>query len=204
MRLFLYPPSVYCQKVEVAVRERLKTFEISYVDPFLESDARMLEALTPWGRTPVLVDGASVISESTIAAEYIDLAGTEGLPLLPENRAEALKARYWDRIVDLYVNVPVGRIFHQEHGLDGPRRQAVVDAARSQLRETYAVLAQHLRSATWLVGDTFSLADCAAVSLCSAADYESWSEHGPLVEYTRRLRDRPSVAETLRRAGMCL
>lgn len=74
--------------------------------------------------------------------------------------------------------------------------------ATTQLQEAYALLERELRGRTWMTGDGFTLADCAAAPALFYADtvVPFAPEQRELAAYLARLAARPSFARVLREA----
>jgi glutathione S-transferase len=74
-----------------------------------------------------------------------------------------------------------------------------VAQARDNLSAAYAFIDRHLEGRTWVIGDAFSLADCAAApALFYAVTYVPLSPQQPhLAAYFDRLMDHPPVARTI-------
>ncbi|MGH6833137.1 MAG: glutathione S-transferase family protein [Methyloceanibacter sp.] len=71
LKLYAHPFSSYCQKVLIALYENATPFEFRMLDsaPAMAE----LEALWPFRKFPVLVDGERAIRESSIIIEYLGL-----------------------------------------------------------------------------------------------------------------------------------
>ena len=77
-----------------------------------------------------------------------------------------------------------------------------VEQARNRMRTAYDIMDKAMAARTWAVGETFTLADCAA---CPALYYGSKvmpfeDTHKNLAAYYHRLLKRPSFARTLEEA----
>jgi glutathione S-transferase len=77
-----------------------------------------------------------------------------------------------------------------------------VEQASAQLHEAYEVLEQEIAAKTWMLGDTFTLADCsAAPALFYANTVVPFAEtQKNLAAYVGRLMARPSFARVLEEA----
>lgn len=201
--LHYHPLSSYCHKVLIAidvlgieVEKRL----LDLGDP--EVRASHL-ALWPKGKMPLLVDRLRPVPESSIIIEYLQRhhAGP-GRTLIPEDPELALDVRLWDRLFDLHVMTPMQALIadllrpEREHDAGG------VAKAREGLSSAYAFVDRHLEGRTWLAGDAFSMADCAAApALFYALTYVPLPpQHVHLAAYFEQLMDHPSVAATIDQA----
>jgi glutathione S-transferase len=103
--------------------------------------------------------------------------------------------RLWDRIFDNYVQTPM-----QEIVLDRLRcAHGDLSRAHVTLVTAYELADKQLASSQWIVGDEFSVADCAAVpALFYAVTLQAFPAHCTrLGAYFDRLVERPSVRRTL-------
>jgi glutathione S-transferase len=186
LTLYEHPFALYCQKVLVALNEQGVAYEI--LEEQRDFDRAQLAELWPPASIPVLRDGELIIGESSIIIEHV--AG-EGL-------VPSLEARLWDRLCDQYVSDGVQTIVLDtiEQGLD----ERAVARARSRLEMAFGMLEEQLADREFLVGATFTIADCAAApGLFFALAIHPWSEerHPRLTRYYRALAQRPSFAKVI-------
>lgn len=186
--LYEHPFASYCWKVLIALYERDVPFERVLVE-----DRAPLAEIWPPATIPVLVDGDLVLPESTTIIEH--LGG-----LVPEDPDAARDARLWDRVCDGHVMTPMQKIVAD--ALRGPddKDPAGVEDARATLDRAYALLDGHLAGTGWMAGDTFTLADCAAVpALFYGRVVHPWDEQERpnLTRYFARARARPSVTRVI-------
>jgi len=194
LALFAHPFSSYCQKVLIALYENATPFEYRMLSPDHEREIEEHRALWPLGRFPVLVDEGRVVAESTIIIEYLDVYHPGPVRLVPDARDVALETRMFDRFFDNYVMSPMQKIVADfMRGPDNRDRQGV-EEARSLLSMAYAWLEGVMKGREWAVGDSFSLADCAAAPSLFYADWVHpiGAAYQVLREYRARLLRRPS------------
>jgi glutathione S-transferase len=124
------------------------------------------------------------------------------MKLIPDNAADALQARWLDRIFDNYVMTPMMRIVSDASRPAGSRDITGVAEARACLDTSYNWLDGWMKDREWVTGSTFSLADCAAAPSLFYADWahEIAENHGQLRAYRRRLLGRPSFARAVNEA----
>ena len=193
MKLYYHPRSRYSQKVLIALYEKDVAFTPVLLYPGDPADRAELRKLTPIGKVPVLVlDDGWKIPESTIIVEYIDARGS-GPRLIPEDRDLARQTRFYDRVTDLYVTEPLGTLVHEA---DAPARVA---RAKERLEGMFTGIDAHLAERPWLMGDSFTLADCALIPALAnnrtAYPIEKWKH---VSAYLARALQRPSVARVRR------
>ena len=200
LTLHYHPLSSYCHKVLIAVdalgidvEKRL----LNLGDP--EERAAHL-ALWPTGKMPLLVDRLRPVPESSIIIEYLQRHhAASGRTLIPEDPDVALDVRLWDRLFDLQVMTPMQALTADLLRPEGGRDARGVAKAREGLSSAYAFIDRHLEGRTWVAGNAFSMADCAAApALFYAVTYVPLpAQHVQLAAYFERLMDHPSVAATI-------
>lgn len=165
MKFYFHPVSSNCQKVLMAFYERGVPFEPVVIDMFdAAENARYKAEINPLGKIPsLLTDEGEVLPESSLIIEYADLRFPDaGLPMIPEDRREALEARRWDRFVDIYLNLAFSKALQDKIRPEGKNDPFGVAEAMARLHEAYAILDNHLKDREWLAGDRLTIADCAA------------------------------------------
>lgn len=200
LTLHYHPLSSYCHKVLIALDELA-----------IEADKRLLNlgdaaertaflALWPTGKMPLLIDRGRPVPETSIIIEHLQRhhAG-QGRSLIPDDPDAALEVRLWDRLFDLYVMTPMQALTADLLRPQTDRDALGVAQARDGLSSAYAWIDRRLEGRTWVVGDAFSLADCAAAAaLFYAVSYVPIApQQGRLASYFERLFDRPSVARVI-------
>ena len=195
MKLYYNPRSTYSQKTLIALPEKRASFTPEIVD-LLNPDARAAFAkITPLGKIPVLVlDDGWKIPESSIIIEYLDAHVSTGARLIPEDVDRARQTRFHDRLADLYVNDSVAKIFFDSLKPEDKRDPDGVAAARQRLDTMFTGLDDHLGKRTWLLGDEFTMADCALIPPLGYSrtlhPFDRWKN---LTAYANRAFERPSV-----------
>lgn len=204
MTLYSHPLASFCWKVLIALYETGTPFEplmVDLADP--GSHARFLD-LWPVGKMPVLRDAARdrTVPESSIIIEYLDRHYPGPVPLLPADPEVQLEVRLWDRFFDLYVHEPMQRIVLDRTRPEGTRDPVGVEEAQRRLDTAYGMVERQVAGGGWAVGDSFTLADCAAApALFYASTLLPFSEgQDRLAAYLERLVTRPSVARVLAEA----
>ena len=193
MKLYYYPLSTYSQKVLIALYEKQVELTPIVLYPGDPSDRAKLAELTPIGKVPLLVlDSGWKLPESTTIIEYLDThAG--GPRLIPEDRDLARQTRFHDRLADLYINESLRTIVRESDAQDR------VAKARERLDALYAGLDNHLASRAWVMGDTFTLADCALIPpLAVHGGAHPLARFKNVAAYFERALQRPSVVRVRR------
>ena len=182
MKLYYHPRSPYSHKVMIALAEKRAAFEPVMVKP---TDEQLVK-LTPLKKVPLLVlDDGWKIPESTIIIEYLDAHVSTGTRLIPEERDQARQTRFHDRITDLYMTEPLMTLLFQ---------RGDAEAAHARLDSLLTGFDGNLAKRTWVMGDAFTMADCALVpALRYARELHPFDRHEHVTAYFARAVDRPSV-----------
>ena len=200
LTLYYHPLASFCHKVLIALYESGSAFERRIINLADAADRADLEALWPMRKFPVLHDAtrARTVAESSIIIEYLDRFYAAERCMIPDEWEAALDVRYWDRLCDNYLQVPMQHIVAAR--LRGDTGNTVPE--RAMLDRSYAMLEQRLTSRLWLAGADFSLADCAAApALFYAFTVHPWpADLAALNQYFVRLAARPSVQRVLEEA----
>lgn len=196
MKLYAHPFSSYCQKVLIALYENAMPFEYrSLEDPDASAE---LASLWPLKRFPVLVDQGRTVLETSTIIEYLQLHYPGPVRLIPEGDA-GIEVRMLDRVFDNYVMTPMQKIVLDQLRPAPDRDAYGVTEARASLDRIYGWLDEQLAGRSWVTGDSFTMADCAAAPSLFYAD---WAHQIPptrshLRAYRARLLAHPSVARAV-------
>jgi glutathione S-transferase len=201
LTLYYHPLASFCWKVQIALYENQTPFTGEIVNLGDKASSARFFDLWPVGKMPLLRDEARdrTVPETTIILEYLDRHYPGAQKLLPENEDQRLDARLWDRFFDLYVQQPMQRIVAQQLRAESQRDPLAVPESTATLQMAYGMLERQLSARTWAIGDTFSIADCAAFpGLFYAGTVVPFAETYPQVgAYFERLTQRASVKRVL-------
>ncbi|WP_425258652.1 glutathione S-transferase family protein [Rubrivivax sp. RP6-9] len=200
LALHYHPLSSYCHKVLIALDVLGIEVDRRLLDLGDPAERAAHLALCPTGKMPLLVDSGRPVPETSIIIEHLQRrhAGV-GHPLIPDDPEAALDVRLWDRLFDLYVMTPMQACTADLLRPAGDRDAYGVNLARERLSSAYAFIDRHLQGRTWVSGDVFSMADCAAApALFFAVTYVPLPpQHVNLAAYFERLMAHPSVARVV-------
>jgi glutathione S-transferase len=201
LTLYYHPLASFCHKVLIALYERGIAFEKRFVDLANEDDQDALAAVWPLRKFPVIHDSIRDrnVAETSIIIEYLDQHFDGAPPLIPADADEALEVRLWDRIFDNHVQVPMNEIvFDRLYG-----RNDDVSRWRNALDVAYAMIDRQLGERSWICGEAFSMADCAAApALFYASTVQAFPDSATrLHAYFERLVERPSVRQVIEDAA---
>ncbi len=164
MDLYFAYLSTYSQKVLLALYEKDIPFTPHLVDLSSEQDRAEYHKLYPFGKVPLLVrEDGRLIPESTIIVEYLETAFPQAPVLIPKDPEEARKARFMDRMCDLYLNDPVVSLIFESWKPEEQRDSEMMAKASEKIGIMYRYMEDQLAQTEFLAGDTFTMADCAAM-----------------------------------------
>ncbi len=200
LTLYHHPLSSYCHKVLVALYENGCAFDTRLIDLGNPAERAELTTLWPFCKFPVIRDPARQrdVAESSVIIEYLDHFFAGKAPLIPHDRERALEVRHWDRVFDLYVHRPMQQIVADR--ITGA--QGDLTGERATLQIAYGLIDRHLPGKTWMAGEQFTLADCAAApALFYASIVEPFeARFGHLAAYLERLTGPASYRRVLEEA----
>jgi glutathione S-transferase len=203
LTLHFHPLASFCWKALIALYENDIPFTPDKIDLRNPAERAALRALWPIGKFPVLSDSArnQILPESSIIIEYLDRHYPGPTRFVPADPELALQTRLRDRFYDLYVQLPMQKIFSDRLRPEGKRDPHGVEEARAQLRTSYGMIERQMGDG-WAMGDDFSLADCAALPpLFFGSMAEPFGDDNKAVAaYFERLKARPSVARVMKEA----
>jgi glutathione S-transferase len=205
LTLHFHPLASFCWKPLIALYENGTPFEPVVVDLGDEASRAAYLKVSPTGKMPALRDDARdrTVLESTIVVEYLAAHYPGPVALIPAAIDLALEVRQADRFYDFYAQHPMQKIVGDRLR---PRDQTDpfgVEECRAQLRNSYAIVEEDMQGKTWAVGESFTMADCAASpALFYANKVEPFGDRFPAVKrYHDRLLARPSFARVIQEAG---
>ena len=204
LKLYFHPLSSFCQKALTALYENDTPFEPVIVDLFNEASAAAFKKIWPIGKFPVLHDEARdrTVPESSIIIEYLAQHYPGKSQLVPADAELARQTRLRDRFFDLYVNVPMQKLVTDKLRPAGKNDPYGVDDAKKLLQTALGMLDHDMATKTWVMGDGFTMADCAAAPPLFYANMlmPFGTTHKNAARYLDRLMKRPSFARAVEEA----
>jgi glutathione S-transferase len=202
--LHYHPLSSFCWKVLIPLYENGTAFEARLLNLGDPVEREAFVALWPLAKMPIFVDEQHdrAIPETSIMIEWLDRHHRGATRFVPEDPDLSHEVRLWDRIYDLYVQMPMQRIVFDRIRPAGQKFPTGVAEDRALLKKAMAMVDAYVADKHWATGDQFTLADCAAMPALFYADkvepFEGrWPNAAALLE---RLKARPSVAKVLAEA----
>lgn len=195
MKLYYAPASSYSQRVLIALYEKDISFISVEVNLFESSSREKYQKINPFAKIPTLeTDNGEIIFEACIIIEYLERQFPQKPRLL--NPEHILEIRFVERIIDVYINCGREALFADTQRPLAMRGGKEVIKKRKLLETACILLEDKLQHRTWLAGEEFSLADCAAAPTLAYLRLVYDYQHLPnLTDYVKRLEARPSVAK---------
>jgi glutathione S-transferase len=203
MKLYGFPLSSYTQKTLMGFFEKGQVPSLEIVDLRSPEGRAAYLQINALGKMPTLVleDGYRV-PESSIILEWADVHIEGGTRLFPADPDEARKARFHDRLADLYLNNPMQTLFFEGMKPEAERDAKAMKRAGETIDTMYGLLDAWMEKRTWQLGDTFSVADVShAPALAYLRRVRPFDAHANIVRYAQRLLERPSFLEVMKIAA---
>ncbi len=185
-----FSASNYYNKVKLALLEKGVAFEES-LNWVGETDL----ACSPLGKVPYLKTEQGSLCESAVMMEYLEDA-YPAHPLLPADPFARAKVRELNTFLELHLELEARKLYPQAF-FGGQVSDSAKQKVAEQLDKNVAAFARLVRFAPFIAGDTFTLADCAAIV------------HLPLVSGATKLvlgrdvlADVPGVRDYLKAMGL--
>ncbi|MBS0471805.1 MAG: glutathione S-transferase family protein [Proteobacteria bacterium] len=203
IRLHYHPLSSFCWKVLIALYELDVPFEPVLVDLSREEDRTAFYKLWPMGKFPVIEDTARdwMVPESSIIIEYLDQHYSGPSRLIPADPDKARQVRMRDRFFDLHIHQHMQKVVGDRLRPADGKDPIGVQQARDQIRLAYGLVESDI-GAQWVMGDSFTMADCAAAPALFYGNKIAplASDLPKTAAYLERLKQRPSFARVLKEA----
>jgi len=199
IKLYDFASSPNCQRVIVVMEEKKLPYEKVPVDlKKMEQKKPDFLKLNPYGKVPVIIDGATVLYESLIINEYLEEKYPE-TPLLPKDPAKRAKARILLDYGMNHLDGPYQKIRKEMMKDEKERDQQLIEDARKELKRLLGRLERELGDQPYLAGE-FSLVDAALIPrFVRLAGMRVLPDPSlpNLVKWIERMQQRPSVQKIL-------
>ena len=188
-----FSASNYYNKVKLALLEKGVPFQeqLAWVG---QTDL----AASPLGKVPYLLTPEGPLCESAVIADYIEAAYPTPA-LVPAQAFAAAKVRELITFMELHLEL-VARNLYPQAFFGGTVSEAAREKVGIQLEKNIAAFAKLASFAPYVAGDSFSMADCAAivhlplVSSATKAIYgRDYLAELPVRNYLARMAERPHV-----------
>lgn len=200
MKLY-YSPGACSLSPHIALREAGLAFELAKKDLHSQTleDGSDFRAINPKGYVPALVlDDGQVLTEGPAIVQYIADQVPEKKLAPPAGTMERVRLQEWLNYITSELHKTFGPLFNKKASDDWKA------AARELLDRRIDYAAKALEGRNWLMGDTFTVADC---YLFTVLNWAGWvkidlSRWAVLAEYMKRVAARPAVQAALRAEGL--
>ena len=188
-----FSASNYYNKVKLALLEKGVPFteELAWVG---ETDL----SASPLGKVPYLRTPEGPLCESAVMAEYIE-AVYPAPALLPASPYAAAKVRELITFLELHLEL-VARNLYPQAFFGGTVSEAAREKIGAQLQKNIAAFARLAKFSPFVAGDSFTLADCAAIAHLPLVSSATKIIYGhdyladlPVRDYLARMAERPHV-----------
>jgi glutathione S-transferase len=204
LTLHYHPLSSFCWKTLIALYENDTPFTPNLVNFGDPAQAAAFKQLWPVRKFPVLRDERAklTIPESTVIIEYLDRHYRGRTRFLSDDPDTAHQIRLTDRIYDLHLHMHMQKVVGDRLRPEGKHDPHGVEDAKKRMRITLDIVDRDMQGKTWAVGDSFTMADCAAAPALYYANLVlPFAEtHRNATAYLDRLLQRPSFARVVKEA----
>jgi glutathione S-transferase len=188
LKLISHKLCPYVQRAVIALTEKGVSFERIDID--LANKPDWFLAISPLGKTPVLLVGDVPIFESAVILEYLE--ETQPKPLHPADPLTRAEHRAWIEFGSAILN--------DIAGFYAVKDEAAFKAKTSQLEQRFARLEARIEASPWFDGGNFSLVDAVFGPVFryfdvfdEIADFGILSGKPKLARWRSALAARPSV-----------
>jgi glutathione S-transferase len=188
LKLISHKLCPYVQRAVIALTEKGVAFERIDIDLAHKPDWFL--AISPLGKTPVLLVGEVPIFESAVILEYLE--ETQPKPLHPADPLARAEHRGWIEFGSAVLS--------DIAGFYAATDEATFKAKTAQLEQKFARLEARIKAAPWFDGENFSLVDAVFGPVFryfnvfdATADFGILSGKPKLARWRKALAARPSV-----------
>ncbi len=179
LKLYHFEACPYCEKVRYALRRLDLRYENAEIDP---ADRSAVKAVSGQEKVPVLVDGETVVHDSTRILRYLVRTYGGGRLLPEDSRSRGLA---W--IIEEYADEVLAPLLRRaSRGVDAegkPLGDSGRAALKAEMAHHYEALEQLLGGEDYALGSRLSLADIALYAFISRL--ELYSPRGIPAEYAK-------------------
>ena len=188
-----FSASNYYNKVKLALLEKGVPFQeqLAWVG---QTDL----TASPLGKVPYLLTPEGPLCESAVIADYIEAAYPTPA-LVPAQAFAAAKVRELITFMELHLEL-VARNLYPQAFFGGTVSEAAREKVGIQLEKNIAAFAKLASFAPYVAGDSFSMADCAAIVHLPLVSSATKTIYGrdylaelPVRDYLARMAERPHV-----------
>ncbi len=200
LKLCGFAGSNYHNKVKLQLLEKGVAFEEELVWTGLK-DNPALSTRSPLGKVPFLDTPQGVILESSVCCEYIEATYPQN-PLIPKDPFAAAKVRELIVYLDWHMEMVARELYGPAFFGAPPAPAEKVEQVRKLLKKGVAGFAKLAKFSPYVAGDTFTLADCAAIvhlpviaGMAKLVLQEDVFADLPARDYLKAMGERPTVVQ---------
>jgi len=190
IQLYHFERCPYCEKVRRVFRALNLNYESHLIEP---DDRRKVEEVSGQENVPVIIDGETVVNESTDIAGYLDEYYSDGVRIIPESPEDRglvyVLDRYADNVLSSVTYRALVNIDEDGEPLDTEGKEALqrgIDCEADYMN-------QMLTNRSFLVGVSLSLADISVSAFLSRltdiTDFTPDRSYAQLWKWYRRIED---------------
>ncbi len=163
--------SPFVRKVRVMLAEKGIAYDFEPVSPF--APPPNWRDISPLGKIPALLDGTTVVNDSSVICQYIERKN-KAAPMLPADDDGYIQALWLEEYIDGgFVAVAGGKVFFPlivaplgtKVAPDATVRAAVAKVVAEELPSFWAYMEAQLGNNTFFVNNTLTLADITVASI---------------------------------------
>ncbi|MBV6409439.1 MAG: glutathione transferase GstA [Burkholderiales bacterium] len=200
MKLY-YSPGACSLSPHIALREAGLAFDLVKTDLRSKQteDGGDYRQINPKGYVPALaLDDGQVLTEGPVIVQYIADRVPEKKLAPPNGSMERLRLQEWLNFITSEIHKSFSPLFNPQASEDWKA------GARALLERRIDYVAQALEGRSYLMGDTFSVADCYLFTTLNWASFVNidlgrWPAIG---DYLQRVGARPAVQAALKAEGL--
>ena len=200
MKLY-YSPGACSLSPHIALREAGLEFDLAKKDLHSQTlaDGSDFRAINPKGYVPALaLDNGEILTEGPAILQYIADRAPDKKLAPPAGSMERVRLQEWLNYITSELHKSFSPLFNKQASEDWKA------AARALLDRRIELVAQALDGRSYLMGETFSVADCYLFTVLNwtgwvAIDLSRWPS---LAQYMQRVAARPTVQAALKAEGL--
>ncbi len=155
-------------------------------------------AINPVGKVPALIDGDTIVHDSTIINEYLEDKHPQP-PLLPREPTIRARARAFEDYADAYFAPSLYKILLELRKPEAERNRDRIEEGRQEVAKHFAYLDRELAGRQFFAG-LFSLGDISFLPHLHSyerAGYSIGAEFPNLKSWWERMKARPSMVQSM-------
>jgi glutathione S-transferase len=200
MKLY-YSPGVCSLSPHIVLREAGLVAELVKVDLKTKKTQNKQDFVTIVDKNyvPALeLDNGEILTEGAVIVQYLADQNPDAKLLPASGSLERYRVQEWLNFIGSEIHKAHWPLFHPETGA------AAQDIYREKLGKTYSYLSSKLEGKSYLMGETFTIADAYLFTVLNWHKFVNinLNEWPLLIAYIDRVKARPKVQETLKAEGL--